>query len=55
MQKLTTILPDAMIVVGGALLSYGAGLLHPAAGYAVGGLLMLAFGVLAARNNKAGE
>ena len=47
MQKFITILPDALIVAGGACLSYGAGLLHPAAGYIVGGVLMLAFGILA--------
>ncbi len=49
MQKLITILPDALIVAGGAALSYGAGLLHPAAGFITGGILMLAFGVVAAR------
>lgn len=49
MQKIITLLPDAMIVIGGVLLSYGAGLLHPATGFIVGGVLMLAFGVVAAR------
>lgn len=46
MQKLIQALPDALIVAGGCALSYGAGLLHPAAGFITGGLLMMGFGVL---------
>ena len=52
MQKLINHLPDALIVTGGTVLSYGAGLLHAAAGFIVGGVLMLVFGVLAARKAK---
>lgn len=50
MQKLTAAIPDALIVAGGIALSYGAGLLHPAAGFIVGGLLLIAGGVIVARN-----
>lgn len=46
MQKLISALPDALIVAGGCAVSYGAGLIVPAAGFIVGGLLMLTFGVL---------
>lgn len=52
MQKILSLLPDALIVAGGAVLSYGASLLHPAAGFIVGGLLLLAFGCLAARRGE---
>lgn len=48
MQKillaLPGVIPDALVVAGGCALSYGAGLLHPAAGFIAGGLLMLGFG-----------
>ncbi len=53
MQKIINVLPDALLIGGGVVLSYGAWLLHPAAGFIVGGLLMLGFGVLA--NRKAAE
>jgi hypothetical protein len=49
MKKLIQALPDTLIVAGGCALSYGAGLLHPAAGFIVGGVLMIALGVIAAR------
>lgn len=49
MQKPLSLLPDALIVAGGAVLSYGAGLLHPAAGFIVGGVLLMGVGYLAAR------
>lgn len=47
------VLPDGLIIAGGSSLAYGAGLLHPAAGYIVGGVLMLAFGYLNARKAAA--
>ncbi len=50
MQKIIQYLPDALVVVGCAVLSYGAWLIHPAAGFIVGGLLMVAGGVLSAIN-----
>lgn len=50
MQKITSAIPDALIVAGSLALSYGAGLLHPAAGFIVGGLLLIAGGVIVARN-----
>lgn len=46
---LSKALPDLMIVAGGALISVGAGQFHPAAGYIVGGLLMMGLGILGAR------
>lgn len=49
MKKLITMVPDALVVSGAGALSYGAGLLHPAAGFIVAGILMLAGGVCAAR------
>lgn len=54
MQKLILALPgalpDVLIVAGSLALSYGAGLLHPAAGFATLGVLMIAGGVVAATN-----
>lgn len=50
MQKLTAAIPDALIVAGSLALSYGAGLLHPAAGFITLGALMIAGGVVAATN-----
>jgi hypothetical protein len=41
-------IPDALIVTGTGVLSYGAWLVYPAAGYLTGGGLMLVFGVLGA-------
>jgi len=48
--NIKTLLPDALMLGGAAALAYGAGLVHPAAGYITGGLLALAFGVLSAIN-----
>jgi len=58
MKKLTKMVPDALIVCGACALSYGAGLLHPAAGCITAGLLMVAGGALAAmtvQRTKAGD
>jgi hypothetical protein len=58
MNKLIKVMPDALIVAGAAALSYGAWLLHPAAGFITGGILMLAGGVIAGiglSRSKAGE
>jgi hypothetical protein len=52
-QALPGALPDALIVAGSLALSYGAGLLHPAAGFATIGVLMIAGGVIVARNAAA--
>lgn len=49
MKKLVTAIPDALIVSGAGALSYGASLLHPAAGFAVAGALMIVGGIQAAR------
>lgn len=46
---LTSILPDTLMVVGAAGLSYGAWLIYEPAGYLVGGALTLIGGVLCAR------
>jgi hypothetical protein len=53
MKKLIKMVPDALIVCGAGALSYGAGLLHPAAGFITGGAVCIALGIIAAR--KAGE
>lgn len=55
MDKLIKLVPDTLVVSGAAALSYGAGLLHPAAGFIVAGLLLLAGGIQAGRNVKADE
>jgi hypothetical protein len=58
MNKLIKVMPDALIVAGATAVSYGAWLLHPAAGFITGGVLMLAGGVLAGiglSRSKAGE
>lgn len=47
MQKLTAAIPDVLMVAGSLALSYGAGLLHPAAGFATAGVLMIVGGVIA--------
>lgn len=49
MKKLLKVLPDAMIVSGVCGIAYGASLIHPAAGFIVGGMLAIWFGVQAAR------
>lgn len=53
MQKLISALPDALIVAGGCAVSCGAWLIAPAAGCIVGGVLLIAGGVLAARSVRA--
>lgn len=55
MQKFIKALPDAMIVAGVGAIAYGAWLLHPSAGFVVGGALTVTFGVIAARSPKAAE
>jgi hypothetical protein len=49
MKKLIKMVPDALIVSGAGALSYGAGLLHPAAGFIAAGALLLVGGICAAR------
>lgn len=48
MHKFTAIVPDALIVIGVIAISCGAGLILPAAGLIVGGMLSLTLGVLGA-------
>lgn len=48
--KLPAAIPDALIVLGVAIVSYGAWLVYPPAGFIVGGVLVLAGGVIAAGN-----
>lgn len=43
------LVPDALMVAGAFAIAYGAWLVHPAAGFVVGGGLSLTAGVLAAR------
>ena len=47
-RVLPAAIPDVLIIAGVATVSYGTGILHPAAGWITGGVLMLVFGVLAA-------
>jgi len=49
MKMLKLLLPDALLIAGSAALSYGAWLLHPAAGFISGGVLAIAGGIVAAR------
>ena len=51
MDKIIKLVPDALILCGAGALSYGAGLLHPAAGFATAGVLMLVGGIVAAINS----
>lgn len=55
MKKITQALPDVLLVTGCVSLSYGAGLLSTAAGFIVGGLLLVGGGVAAARQAQAGK
>jgi hypothetical protein len=48
MQKVIQAMPDALIVVGASAIAYGAWLIHPAAGFITGGVLMIAAGVASA-------
>lgn len=49
-------LPDALLTGGAGAVAYGAHLVHPAAGFVVGGLFALAAGWLLSRASaKAGE
>jgi hypothetical protein len=49
MQKLTAAIPDALIVVGGVSVAFGAWILHPAAGFITGGAIAITFGIMAAK------
>ncbi len=49
MQKFIKILPDALVVSGVATIAYGAWLIHPAAGFVVGGLLLLGMGIASSK------
>jgi hypothetical protein len=49
MKKLIKMVPDALIVSGAGALSYGAGMLQPAAGFIVAGLLLVVGGVFSAQ------
>ena len=45
-------LPDLLMVTGAASVAYGAWLLHPAAGFITGGLLLLVGGIIASRGGN---
>jgi len=51
MKKLMNFAPDALIIAGASALSFGVGLLHPAAGCIAAGMLMMTGGVLASVNS----
>lgn len=44
-------IPDALLVAGTVVLSYGAWLIYEPAGFIVGGVALLGLGVLAARRD----
>jgi len=44
--------PDALMIAGGAGVSYGAWMVYPAAGFVVGGLLTILAGWLDSRGGK---
>lgn len=46
-------LPDVLMIVGAALLSFGAWQVYEPAGFIVGGVLLLASGIMAARSGSA--
>jgi hypothetical protein len=48
MRKLQPLLPDALIVAGVGAVAYGAWLILPAAGFIVGGAILLTLGIRAA-------
>jgi hypothetical protein len=50
--KLPAAIPDALIVSGVGAIAYGAGLVHPAAGFITGGVLMLCLGLFSAIKGK---
>lgn len=49
LNKIVSLLPDALMISGGAALSYGAWLIYQPAGYIVAGILLVVAGVLSAR------
>ena len=49
-QALIKYLPDAMIIIGAAGVSYGFWLIRPQAGYIVAGVFMIIAGIFLARN-----
>lgn len=49
MEKIIAAIPDAMITGGCCAVAIGAGLWSVPAGFVVGGILSIGFGVLAAR------
>lgn len=53
MSKVVSFLPDLLLIAGSASVSYGAGLVHPALGFATGGALLIAAGIVLARSQEA--
>lgn len=51
-RAIPTILRDLIGLAGAVAIAYGAWLLHPAAGYIVGGSLALAGAILASLNTR---
>jgi len=49
MKKFIAAIPDLMIVAGGGAVAFGAWMVQPAAGFIVGGVMSIAFGILAAK------
>lgn len=48
-QALSELIPDLLLIAGGAAVAVGAGLIYPPAGLIVGGLLVIAGVALSAR------
>jgi len=49
LKAIKNYLPDLLFVAGSSLLSYSAWLLHPAAGYGVGGAILIVAGLVTAK------
>ena len=50
MKKIKELVPDTLLVFGAAILSYGAWLAWPPAGYITAGILSILGGIMAARS-----
>lgn len=51
MNRIAQHIPDALLFIGAALVSYGSALIYLPAGFIVGGAALLSLGVLAARRD----
>lgn len=52
LNALASNVPDALLVAGGASVSFGAWLIYPPAGFIVAGMLLMAAGFVTAKGGK---